>query len=180
MRSSPAISRRVLRVLPVAFLFFLQACAIQLAPAYNKDIVDAINTANTQTETLFASISPGVTAATFGQRENTYNDAIGQFSAIESQLRARPTPAPPQLPFFGSMQLPPDDVAKIARLTGAPSIDAMQHLIDNLTKMRDIDRQQGLPAANCAPQSGSATCLFENGYRSSLYNVLTYEMALER
>jgi hypothetical protein len=168
----------------LALALALGACTVQLAPAYDASVVTALNTANTQTQTLFASISAGVTPATFSTREQQYDAVIGQFAAIESQLQARPTPAPPSTFFFDSKTLPPNDTKLIQTLTSAPSIADVSTLVDTLTTMRDTDRKMGLPPStphDCVAGAPNPTaCLFENSYKISFNDALTYEMALQR
>jgi hypothetical protein len=163
-------------------LLALSACTVQLAPAYDPSVVTGLNAANVQTQTLFATVSTGVTPGTFPSREAQYNTVIGQFSAIESQLEARPMPS--GVPGFLTDHLPPADAKAIHTLSTAPSIADVKTLIDTLTVMRDTDRKMGLPPStprDCVVGTGNPTaCLFENSYRISFNDALTYEMALQR
>ena len=173
------------RILPVALLLALalSACTIQLAPDYDASVVSSLNKANTDAQTLFASISYGVPASSFDKREQQYNNVIGEFSALVSQLEARPMPQPPS---FFSKALPPNDVKEINLLTAAPSIDALKHLVGTLTMMRDTDRKMGLPPSTpqaCVQGAGAGmptACLFENSYKADFNDALTYETALQR
>ena len=80
----------------------LPGCTTQLAPDYDKTIVDGLTTANEQTLTLFASITSGVSRASFSAREPNYDLIIGKFDALRVQAMARPTPQPWLLKAFGS------------------------------------------------------------------------------
>jgi hypothetical protein len=164
----------ILLVLPLA------ACAVQLAPSYEQSIVDNLNNANVQTMTLFATISTGVTKDTFPARQQTYNTIIGQFSAVESQVQSRP---PAQPGWLGNVI---GSQAQKGPLPDAPTKANLDTVISTLTKMRDTDQLQGLPASNNCPTdlrpTGTPliTCLFINAYKTSFDDALTYEMALKR
>lgn len=172
----PAVGRffALLLVLP------LWACAVQLAPSYQQSIVDNLNNANLQTMTLFATISTGVTKDTFPARQQTYNTIIGQFSAIESQVQSRPPVQPGWLGNIIGSQ------AQQGPLPDAPTKANLDTVIATLTKMRDTDQLQGLPASNNCPTELQPTamplitCLFINSYKTSFDSALTYEMALKR
>ena len=162
----------------VAAALWLAGCTIQLAPNYDASIVAGLNAANTQTQTMFATVSSGATKETYASaREAQYNAVIGQFSALDAQIAARAMPQPPSF-FFSKPALPPSDVSQIPRLN-APSKDALDHIVATLTKMRDTDAAMGLAAGTC-PGSFTPTCGFKQDYMQNFDSALTYESALQR
>lgn len=170
----------VLRVAALAVLVLLSGCATQLAPSYSQSIVDGLNAANTQTQTLFATVSSGVTPATFAaSRQAQYNGLIGQFAALESQVSARPMPQP-LLGTAGSQTLA--DWQKV--LETAPTKGSLETIVSILTKMRDEDSKNGFRAVITGCQSAaldpSLICGFQNAYTQNFDSALTYEMALKR
>ena len=158
----------------------LSSCTIQLAPTYDAGIVTGLNTANTQTETLFATVSSGVTKETFATREPQYNAIIGQFSALDLQVAARPMPQPPSFLMSGPKPLPPSDPKLIPLLTDAPTKAALDHIVATLTQMRNLDAQAGLAGATCPATPSPAICGFKSDYEQNFDSALTYETALQR
>jgi len=158
----------------------LGSCTIQLAPAYDASIVTGLNTANTQAETLFATVSIGVTKDTFATREPQYNAIIGQFSALDSQVAARPMPQPPSFLMSGPKPLPPSDPKLIPLLSEAPTKAALDHIVATLTQLRNLDAQAGLAAATCPATPSPAICGFKSDYEQNFDSALTYETALQR
>lgn len=173
-------SRLPARALIAGLLFLLSSCATQLAPSYSQSIVDALNTANTQTLTLFATVSTGVPASTYtAQREATYNGLIGQFQAVQSQVTARPMPQP-IMGTASSATLA--DWQKV--LEAAPTKGSLDTIVSILTKMRDEDAKNGFKPVitGCASATldPSLICGFQNAYKQNFDSALTYEMALKR
>jgi hypothetical protein len=167
------------RALVVGLVLLLSGCATQLAPSYSQSIVDGLNAANTQTMTMFATVSAGVTAETFAaQRQTQYNTLIGQFSALESQVSARPMPQPP----LGVGQIAPADWQKV--LAAAPTKGSLETIVSVLTKMRDEDAKNGfkgvITGCTSAALDPSLVCGFQNAYSQNFDSALTYEMALKR
>ena len=163
----------------LASLILLSGCATQLAPSYSQGIVDGLNAANVQTMTMFATVSAGVTADTFAaQRQTQYNAIIGQFSALESQVAARPMPQPP----LGASRVAPADWLKV--LEAAPTKGSLDTIVSVLTKMRDEDQKNGFHAVitgcGSAALDPSLVCGFQNAYTQNFDSALTYEMALQR
>lgn len=167
------------RMLVAGALLLLSGCAVQLAPSYSASIVTGLNTANTQTQTLFATVSAGVTADTYAaQRQATYNGLIGQFAALESQVAARPMPQPP----IGSSSVTPAEWQKV--LQAAPTKGSLDTIVSVLTKMRDEDAKNGfkgvITGCHSAALDPSLVCGFQNAYEQNFDSALTYEMALQR
>ena len=174
---SIAIQMRSAAVLCVFLL--LGGCATQLAPSYSQSIVDGLNTANTQTMTMFATVSAGVTPDTFvANRQAQYNGLIGQFMALESQVAARPQPQPP----LGTSAIAPEDWQKV--ISTAPTKGSLDTIVSIITKMRDEDQAKGFKAVmtgcTSAALDPSLVCGFQNAYTQNFDSALTYEMALKR
>lgn len=179
---SIAIKMRSAAVLCVFLL--LGGCAAQLAPSYSQSIVDGLNTANTQTMTMFATVSAGVTPDTFAtgtpmSRQAQYNALIGQFMALESQVAARPMPQPP----LGTSAVTPEDWQKV--LSTAPTKGSLDTIVSVVTKMRDEDQAHGFKAVtsvgcNSATPDPALVCGFQHAYTQNFDSALTYEMALKR
>jgi hypothetical protein len=166
-------------LLAASLLLMLTGCATQLAPSYSQSIVDGLNAANTQTMTMFATVSAGVPATTFAaERQTQYNAIIGQFSALESQVAARPMPQPP----LGSSKFTPEEWQKV--LATAPTKGSLDTIVSVLTKMRDEDQKNGFSKVitGCASAAldPSLVCGFQNAYTQNFDSALTYEMALQR
>ncbi|MBV8978825.1 MAG: hypothetical protein JO261_15705 [Alphaproteobacteria bacterium] len=176
------LARIAARSAATLIFVLLCGCATQLAPSYSQSIVDGLNAANTQTLTLFATLSSGVTADTFvAQRQATYNGLIGQFSALESQVSARPMPQPL---WTGSL---PDSqtLAEWKKvLESAPTKGSLETIVSVLTKMRDEDQKSGFKAVTVGCSSATLDpaliCGFQNAYTQNFDSALTYEMALKR
>jgi hypothetical protein len=150
----------------------LTGCAIQLAPSFDRSIVDGLAAANEQTMTLFASVSAGTRKEAYGPREPAYNGAIGKFDALRIQAEARPVPRPILHRVFGVGPSVDAEPAEISTLDQAPSIPAIQEIVNTITRMRDQDRSRGL--------SPNVVAGYKNAYESSIDQAITYEKALER
>ncbi len=152
------------------------ACTIQLAPSYDKTIVDGLTAANQQALTFFASVQNGTTGD-FSKREATYNDLIGKFDALRVQAEARPMPRSLVSRLLGigpSENTPPGEIEK---LSTAPTIDSLGAIIDTFSKMKSDDEE--------ASKAGKTLDKFRIGllkqsYLTSIDQALTYEKALER
>ena len=170
----------LVRFVALASLVMLGSCATQLAPSYSQSIVDGLNAANTQTLTLFATVSSGVPPTTYAaQRQATYNGLIGQFSALESQVAARPMPQP----LIGTTNM--SSLAEWQKvLETAPTKGSLETIVSVLTKMRDEDAKNGFKAVitgcHSAALDPSLICGFQNAYTQNFDSALTYEMALKR
>ena len=147
----------------------LPGCTTQLAPDYDKTIVDGLTTANEQTLTLFASISSGVSRASFSAREPNYDLIIGKFDALRVQAMARPTPQPWLLKAFGSSSKQESGASDHLK---APTPDVIATIIKLLTRMRDQDQAGTLTA--------DVVAAYKNSYELSITQALTYEEALQR
>jgi hypothetical protein len=68
------------------------ACTIQLAPAYDRALVEGIRDANNDIMQLYATTGMGVDQKSFGQRVDQYNKVIGKVDALALQSQSRPVP----------------------------------------------------------------------------------------
>ena len=164
--------RRALRAGTLLVLFLataLAACTVQLAPAYDRSLVDDIESASADVMSLFASASGGTEAGTFVTREPAYNKAIGTFDALAIRAGARP------IPDSSALEKVNKELEKrgVAPLDGQiPSVPALQLVAKSVTKMRDTDKKEGLKPL--------AVEAFKGQVVISLDQVLTYEKYLER
>lgn len=164
------IFRRYNIALLALWMTLLASCATQLAPLYDKAIVDGITTANREAMTLFASLSAGSSRDSFAERADNYNRIIGSLDALEIQARARPTPKTSTLEAVnnwlekrGLPAVSDDDV---------PSATALNRISATLKKMRDTDRKQGVTATEVQA--------FKNQLAIYMDQAITYEAFLQR
>ncbi|MBC3915949.1 hypothetical protein H8L32_00495 [Undibacterium sp. CY18W] len=150
----------------------LAACATQLAPAYDKAVVDGLAAVNTDAMILFASVSNGTDKSSFASRADKYNSLIGRLDALSLQAGARPMPKNKvtdainrALDKRGSTGIVDDD-------STPPSAYAIRKVSDTLAKMRDTDRQQGVTAYEALAFKGQAVIYLDQA--------ITYENFLQR
>jgi hypothetical protein len=144
----------------------LGACAAQLAPNFDRTIIDGLTNVNEDAMTLFASVSGGAPKSTFPRRKDSYDKVIGKLEAVRLQLNARPNPRPLSPQIFGvgpktEVNLPP-----------APTPGILAAMASNITAMRDADSKFGLRVNDVAQ--------FRSSFVNSMDQALTYEKALER
>lgn len=148
-------------------LCILTACGgIKLAPEYDKAIVDGLTSVNQKMMQFLAAASSGTTAATYDNRENTYNELIGSIDALAIQTEARPVPTNDITSLFrsGSTAESSDN--------GKSSVIALEKISKTVTKMRDTDKKQGVTATEVAAFKGQAVIYLDQA--------LTYESFLKR
>ncbi len=164
------ISRTTKVILLVVMSLYLAACPMQLAPLYDKAIVDGITSTNKSIMVLFASASTGTTAETFNTRSDAYNNVIGSIDALEIQSKARPIPKSGVL----------DEVNKYLDKRGVPAVSnseipsatALDGISKTLTMMRNTDKKQGLTATEVQA--------FKNQTDIYMDQAITYESFLQR
>jgi hypothetical protein len=169
--SSKAASFSFLRIVPIfaALLaaFTVVGCGIQLAPNYDRTIVEGLAKANEEAMTLFATVSTGTRPNTFPRRERTYDELVGKFDALRLQATVRPNPQPPAATsFFGGTQ------QRVADAASAPTADILTTIMRTITMMRETDRKAGLQPV--------VVVNFKREFEISMQQALTYERALER
>jgi len=134
----------------IAALLFIggtSACTVHFAPAYDQSIADGLTAASKDIQTLFASMSTGVPAATYSSRQDAYNKIIGELATIEQQIKVRPDPANPpsqqeinQLLQQHGVPLP----AVPAPASATPSAGSVAHVADTIATMKTQDQSGGL------------------------------------
>jgi hypothetical protein len=151
-------------VLPALVGLFLTACAVQLAPGYDPSLVAGIDSANEEAMSLFASVSSGVSAATFGRREDHYNTVIGKLEALRISAASRPAAS-------GSLFLRQATAGEIPTLE-SPTPDILNDARKPIETMRDTDRSRGL-----TPNLVEG---FKRSFEIRMQQALVYEKALRR
>jgi hypothetical protein len=153
-------------------VILLAGCAAQLAPPYDKAVVDGLNEANTQTMTMLAATSAGTKHDDFNARADKYSTLIGKLDALAILAGARPVPK-------GNVS---DTINKILDKRGTsplaeddatpPSAHAIKKISETIAKMRDTDRKQGVTATEVMAFKGQVTIYFDQA--------VTYENFLQR
>jgi hypothetical protein len=174
--SSPFSRKRTNKLLLVQFAgLMLGACTAQLAPEYDKSIVDGLVTANTDMQALFATVDQGVDAASYAaSRAASYNRVIGELRALELSATSRPSP-PNDLLATVNRTLQARGQPLLAadpKFTDYPSARAMEDAADTITHMRDADRAAGL--------HGALIQAFANQAQIYMAQAITYENFLKR
>lgn len=151
-------------------LLLFTACATQLAPYYDRALVEGLTEANVELMRFVASISEGTEEETYEQRQDGYTALVGWFEALSIQARARPQPSNRVIERFDAFLeergLPvPDD-------SDVPSAIAMDEVVETLKFMMRTDGSQGLTATEVQA--------FKNQLAIYLDQALTYESFLER
>lgn len=148
----------------------VSGCSVQLAPDYDKATYDSLAELNVQTETLFASLSSGGSAADFAAHKPIYDGIIGGFSAARMLTDSRAIP-----PLSSRLLATPlfktacgGDPAKCVNQTPLH----LKQIIDLLTGMRDAHKRGGLSAALVVG--------FKLQYELEMQRVLVFEAALQR
>ncbi len=152
-------------------LLWLTGCTAHLAPDYDATLVAGLVAANEQAETLFATLSSGTTAATFPQRQPTYDAVIGKFDALRLEAMARPNPHLSDSGLLASLAGHPTTPGAANPLQ-APTPQVLSTIVAKLTRLRNQDRAGSL--------SPVLVVLAKNSYELSFEQALTYEQALQR
>lgn len=156
--------------LAAAMLLLVSACVTTLAPSYDQAIVDGLGSTSQKLMEFFASTSSGTSASSFDGRASTYNKLIGTLDALAIQARARPIPK----------NKVTEKVNEVLARRGidvldggdAPSAVAMDKISETMTKMRDVDKKQGVTAFEVKAFKGQVAIYLDQA--------ITYESYLER
>lgn len=157
-------------LLALLALLLAAGCATQLAPAYDKAIVDGLRSSNREAMILFATLAAESESKSYPARAATYNQLIGTLDALEMQSRARPMPkgagheAANKLLEKRGLPVVGDDEA--------PSATALNRMSAILSKMRDTDRKQGLSPTEVQAFKGQMSIYMDQA--------MTYEAFLQR
>lgn len=163
--------KRLVKLLsPFTLLLLLSACTTSLAPSYDKAIADGLVAASQQLMTHFAATSAGTTADNFAQRDATYSSLIGNLDALTLQAKSRPAPSSSVgdkvNEYLTRRGITTSDTGDV------PSAAALEQISITLTKMRDVDKKQGVTAIEVAAFKGQVVIYLDQA--------LTYENFLER
>lgn len=160
------------RALLVVALLSISGCATQLAPPYDKNVAEGLTAANTEAMTLMAATSQGTDKSTFLSREDKYNALIGKIDALALSAGARPMPKNKVtdainklLEKRGGKPIDDDDATP-------PSAYSIKRVAETLTKMRDVDKKQGVTAYEAQGFKGQLVIYFDQA--------ITYENFLQR
>lgn len=161
-----------LRLAALALWLLLSGCATQLAPAYDRAVVDGLNAAALETMTLLAAVSAGTEPASFAVREPRYNALIGRLDALALLAGARPVPRNGLTDAINAALAqrggpPLDDDGSTA-----PSTHAIRKIAETVTKLRDTDRKQGVTAFEAMAFKGQIVIYLDQA--------ITYENYLQR
>lgn len=150
----------------------LAACATQLVPDFDGELLEGIIESNKTAQVLFAKVETGSPAADYPARADEYAEAIAAFEAL--RLRADARPFPPMS----------KHIAKLKFLQGvcAPESDP-ESCLDSTTKalelatgairaLRDEHRSNGLSPVELKAAKGQ--------YDQAIDQALTVETALNR
>jgi hypothetical protein len=154
----------------LSLIFAVAGCTIQLSPAYDEATYTSLVELNVKTETLFASLSGGGTAADFPAYKPTYDQLIGGFSAARMATATREVPAAGlRLAGAGSNAVCADNPADCVK----PTPHHLDKIIVLLIAMRDAHQHgkliRGLDVGG-----------FKNQYEIEMSRVLLFEAALKR
>lgn len=151
----------------------VSGCAIQLSPPYDQAIYNSISDLNVKTETLFAALSQGGTAANFPTYKATYDQLIGGFSAARMSTMSREVPMPSQK--LLSITHLDKQCGKDPSGCVNPTPDNLEQIITLLTTMRDRHQAGRLPGEFVTGTAG-----FKQAYEIRMHQVLVFEAALKR
>lgn len=151
-------------------LLFLSACMVQLAPAFDKQIVDGLQSTSEAALVQYAAVSDGPDAPAFAAMEPQYNQLIGKLETLKVLSQSRYVPAFPTTGLFRRFDA--DANVKASEGNEAPSTAAIQGMVDTLVALRDKHKAGPLTKAYVQTSKGQ--------FEIYLDQALTYEKALER
>lgn len=161
-----------MRVYLLGLCIALSGCATQLAPAYDKTVVDGLGAVNTDIMILFASMSNGSDKNSFPSRVDNYNSLIGRLDALSLQAGARPMPKNKVTDTINQLLDKRGSPAMSGDDSTPPSAYAIKKVSETLSKMRDVDRLQGVTAYEAQAFKGQAVIYLDQA--------ITYENFLQR
>lgn len=161
-----------LLAIALVIVTFFSGCATQLGPTYDKSVSDGLNTANTDTMTLLASISAGTKPESYSTREDKYNLLIGKLDSLAILAGARPMPKNRVSDVINKVLVKRGAEEIIEDDATPPSAHAIHKISETVAKMRDTDKKQGVTAPEVLGFKGQATIYFDQA--------ITYESFLQR
>lgn len=151
-------------------VLLLVGCATQLAPNYDKAIVDGLTSTNVKLMEYYASVSSGTDKDTYSERVDTYSNLIGNLDALAMQVKARPMPDNKVIKKVNDylekkgVDILGDDVA--------PSATALEKVSATVVKMQKTDKKQGIKSLEVQAFKGQTVIYMDQA--------LTYESFLKR
>ena len=164
--------KAVLRGAVLLCALVISACTIQLAPGYDKALVEGLDESNTRALTLFASLESGSPASEFEQHEQRYAELIGTFDALRQRAQTRQIP--PLAKRLSSLRIAQSFCNSEADPTGCVNASpaSLGQVLSLLRRMRNTHRASGL-----APDIVN---VFRDSYNVAIAQALTVENALQR
>lgn len=153
-------------------VWFLVGCATQLAPAYDKSVVDELNATNVEAMTIFAAAAGGTKPDTFKAREEKYNTTIGKLDALTILAGARPIPGSKTTETINRFLVKRGHGGLLEDEATPPSAHAIERVARTVEKMRDTDKVQGLTKTEVEVFKGQAVTYLDQA--------ITYENFLKR
>ena len=157
-------------IAPFAVLLLASACVTQLAPDYDRALVERLNSTNVGLMEFFASTSSGTRVTSFGERKPTYDSLIGRLNALVIQARSRPIPENSVTEKVNAA-LEKRGV-QIVDDGDTPTATALEKISETMVKMRDTDLKQGVTPFEVAAFKGQVSIYMDQA--------MTYENYLER
>jgi hypothetical protein len=140
-------------------------CAVKLAPDYDKAVIDGLTKANEDAMILFASVTTGP----YSKRDAAYDTVIGELNAVQVQIKARGTPAPPSVLF--RVAAPAVDKKTLSDALEAPTSGDVDTLLRIVNAARRDDQNGRI--------KGRIDFIIE-AFAIQMAQALTYEKALQR
>lgn len=150
-------------------LSLLLGCKTQLAPEYDKAIVEDVTTLSDQTLTFFAEVKNGSDQSAFDSKVDKYNTLIGSFEALAVQAKARPVPNNIATNKIKDL-LGPENSESLS--SEYPSAFAFEKIAQTFEKMKESHSGNNLTATEVAA--------FKNQVKTYLDQAITYESFLKR
>jgi hypothetical protein len=165
------IQAHLLSVLVFSLLLTI-GCATQLAPPYDKAVVDSLNVVNTDAMTLFASVAGGTKKADYNARSARYIALIGKLDALVILAGARPLPQNNLTEIVNHTLEKRQTTPLVDDNSEIPSTHAIKKISETIEKMRATDEKQGVTATEASGFKNQAAIYFDQA--------VTYENFLQR
>lgn len=167
------LSRWFFRTAFLSVVFFFTGCAVSLAPKYEQKIIDDLSASATEVYQLLSVASTGTVKADYDKRQESYDKIIGKLEALQLQINARPVPKNKTVDKIinkvnSSLQKKGSTLISVNNT--APSAMAVKNIIANLTKMKEVDKSQGVTPVEVKAFKGNIDIFFDQA--------LTYERYL--
>lgn len=152
----------------------LGACAVQLAPDYDAQLLDGLMEANEEALVLFAKVETGSPQNQFAGLADEYALVIAKFDALKQRAAARQNPPLTQrlakMKFFATFCDSASDPGGCLNATES----SLTEVLDTFRTMRNRHRDQSTGLGEVDVQ------LFRGRYDIQMHQALTVETALKR